>query len=512
MGELMLKQSIAAYKIVKNIKKAKHSTTEKERYFAVNALHEIFLKERGIFFKLGQTIGASHDNSKFKELEDLTYKTESPFSLEELLDFYRNKLDLEAFEEINESLTPGSIGQVHRAKDIKGNQFAIKIQYPNIKEKMHEQLSLLKLMPIADKLTNFNKWHFPINDYRNMLQEVIDNECCYKKEIENHNIFKNNLTGIENVNIPIIHENLSNNFCLVSDWVDGNNINNIINAPVNVKRLWAETLLKVYLKNLLIDGFIQADHHDGNFIFNITPSPTVTYIDLGNCLKVPPLMSKALIRLIQDIHQNRESDLLTLFNYLDFDQDKLSHLKESLAIMSNIIFEPFTSDYAFDLKLWNLDKKMEHAFGDNKWWFRSAGGPLFFQILRSFLGLKNLLEKLDTPIMWKKIFLDLTEEIKPTLNEFPNKVYSKNIPQFPDMAKNLIINVIRDGNQKAHITLPSSVVIELNEVIDKEIKEKIEKRGMNIDSIIQQAVKNGLKPQLLFLLDEDDDEFKVYLE
>jgi len=508
----MLKQSIQAYKVVNQIKKAKRATSEKERSFAVKALHELFLKERGIFYKLGQTIGAAHDNSKFKELEDLTYKTESPFLIEELIEHYKDEIDFSDYSKIEESVTPGSVGQVHFAVDSNNNELALKIQYPNIKEKMLEQLSLLKLMPVAEKFTSFNKWHFPINKYRLMLNDTINKECSYQNEISNFKRFQQNISEIESAKMPKLYEKLSSNHILVCEWLNGLNINKMHNPTVKLKRAWGETLLRVFLKNLLVDGFIQADHHDGNFIFSSYPVPTTYYIDLGNCLEVPPLFSKAIIHLINDINENRETDLLTLFHYLDFDPDKLVHIQDSLGVISKIIFEPFTHDIAYDLKLWHLENKMNNAFGDNKWWFRSAGSTIFFQVLRSFLGLKNILEKLDVPIMWKRVFNEVTQGINPTLEDFPNKIKNKNLPQFNDMAKNLIINIKRGGVQKANISLPSSTIIELDEIIDKDIQQKIKSRGMEINQIIQEAVKNGLKPQILFTLDDKDSHYKVSLE
>ena len=85
--------------------------------------------------------------------------------------------------------------------------------------------------------------------------------------------------------VPAVHHDLSAGRVLVMDWVEGENL------AIALRRVDHDTaeeaarlLVDAYLKQILVDGFLHADPHPGNFL--LQDGPRLGVVDFGACAAI----------------------------------------------------------------------------------------------------------------------------------------------------------------------------------------------------------------------------------
>ncbi|MEE9129124.1 MAG: hypothetical protein V3T84_03835 [Phycisphaerales bacterium] len=79
-------------------------------------------------------------------------------------------------------------------------------------------------------------------------------------------------------------------------------------------------------------------------------------------------------------------------------------------------------------------------------------------------------------------------------------------------AKHLCIRVTERGTVKAKVTLPAEVIDELQNIIDPQVQQKIQKRGIVLKTLIRKARASQYAPQPVFSLDDGPKRYEVWLE
>ena len=135
------------------------------------------LEELGpTFIKIGQILSNRPDmlsEEYIKELSQLRSDT-IPLSYQEILDILNEEYDKKLFEIFlnidRKELGSASIAQVHKATLIDGTKVVIKVQRPNIKEKMTTDIRLLKK---AMKMLHVQSFVKNIIDLDSSLDELL---------------------------------------------------------------------------------------------------------------------------------------------------------------------------------------------------------------------------------------------------------------------------------------------------------------------------------------------------
>jgi len=404
----MFKEGLKTLKLAKGIKDFKTATDLESKKAAAQFINEILDSEKGLFLKVGQYMG-----SKANALEDfktLTKSRKKAIPLKELVPHINKSLGrsyTEVFSKVEESEFPASIGQVHRCLLKNGDQVALKIQYPNMKEKIKSQLKLLNLLPVKGMLNPMKKWDIDLTSYLDMIQKKLDEELSYKNEMKNQEKFGEMISGIEGVSVSTIYRDLSGDDLVVQSFEEGSFVDEIAKIwDQKQKNEAGSTLLNVFFKNLFEDGFLQGDCNIGNYLFRTSSKgrTEVVFIDFGNCVDIKTGVSNALWNLIQSVKRKETTDnCLDLLVQVGFSREKLIPIKHQLSELLEIIFEPFLENTPYNLSQWRLKERVDHVLGEKKWWFRSAGNTAFFEIMKSFFGVVNLLEILEAKISWHEV-------------------------------------------------------------------------------------------------------------
>src|SRR6185437_9953222 len=206
------------------------AAAEEQRTAAlVNELVEQLSRMRGAAMKVGQMLSmVEFDGLDEEQQDELQQKLATlrdgippvPFArLEKLL---RKELGgplSSVFSEFDErAFAAASIGQVHRATTLDGDDVVVKVQYPGVAEAVETDLrNAMLLLPLVKRLA-------PGLDARALaaeMRERIAEELDYELEAQNQRRIARLVRGHPFISVPRVYTDLSTQRVLVTEYVEG---------------------------------------------------------------------------------------------------------------------------------------------------------------------------------------------------------------------------------------------------------------------------------------------------
>ena len=309
------------------------------------------------YVKLGQVLSTRPDLIPPQYIKELTHLQddvgEIPFddierTIQEELHGRISKL-FDSFEE--KPLGSASLGQVHAAVLRDGRDVVVKVQRPNIRESLADDIEFFR------ELARFLSEHTDAGERVDMigivqqLERALIDELDYRTEARNAATFRRSLAEFPRLLIPKIIEGYTTHRVLTMERVRGLKIDEV--PPVarlehDFSRV-AEEFARGYLKQITVDGHFHADPHPGNVFIvmpgrenPLTPSEIVAsnrrgveraaatplakaeqeaqkaaspavgelevklaLIDFGMTARLPDRLRDNIIRLLLDVSENR---------------------------------------------------------------------------------------------------------------------------------------------------------------------------------------------------------------
>jgi predicted unusual protein kinase regulating ubiquinone biosynthesis (AarF/ABC1/UbiB family) len=178
------------------------------------------------------------------------------------------------FEE--RAFAAASIGQVHRATTIDGDDVAVKIQYPRVADAVETDLrNATLLLPLVKRLA-------PGLDAKALaaeMRERIAEELDYELEAQNQRRIERLMRGHPFVLVPRVHTDLSTRRVLVSDYVQGERFEVVRRADELQRDRYGEIVFRLYFGLLYRDRIALGDPHPGNYL--LCPDGRVCFLDFG---------------------------------------------------------------------------------------------------------------------------------------------------------------------------------------------------------------------------------------
>jgi predicted unusual protein kinase regulating ubiquinone biosynthesis (AarF/ABC1/UbiB family) len=187
-------------------------------------------------------------------------------------------------EEVFRSFEPepfaaASLGQVHWAVTESGEDVAVKIQYPAMREAIESDFQALRAAGFVGRLTGHLK--------KSLIQEVergIVEETDYVNEAKNIGHFRKALAPLDFVRVPEVHRELSSDQVLTMSRVPGLRLQEFLktNPSQELRDQLGAGLTRLFFFQLFRVQALHADPHPGNYLFN--NDGTIGLVDFG-CLK-----------------------------------------------------------------------------------------------------------------------------------------------------------------------------------------------------------------------------------
>jgi predicted unusual protein kinase regulating ubiquinone biosynthesis (AarF/ABC1/UbiB family) len=205
----------------------------------------------------------------------------------------------EIFERFEvEPLAAASLGQVHRAR-YQGEEVVIKVLRPGVEELVRKDMALARpfLRRLERRLPNPH-----LRNIRTAIEEFavrVPEEMDLVHEAENARRIRENFAGHPSVVIPRVIQELVRPRVLVLEYIEGTRVDRLSSRPgerPQDPRGVVSTVMEIYLRMMLIDGFFHADPHPGNVL--VTPDGRVVVLDFG---MVVPVTRELRWRLVTTI-------------------------------------------------------------------------------------------------------------------------------------------------------------------------------------------------------------------
>ncbi len=170
-----------------------------------------------------------------------------------------------------EPLASASIAQVHTAKlKENGREIVLKVIRPDIRPVIDADLKLMyRMARIVAKATAEAKRLKPVEVVREYEKTLID-ELDLRREAANAIRLRRNFEGSEELYVPEVISDLSNETVMVSERIYGIQVSDIERLQANGTnmKLLAERGVSVFFTQVFRDSFFHADMHPGNVFVN----------------------------------------------------------------------------------------------------------------------------------------------------------------------------------------------------------------------------------------------------
>lgn len=256
------------------------------------------------FIKVGQVLSTRPDLIPYPYIEALTRLQDKvdPFPYDEAERIVHRELGVrisKAFQRFDEEpVASASLGQVHYAVLRSGEEVAVKVQRPDIKRTILDDLDAL------EEIASFFDEHTPLGRkyaFSPMLDEFrrsLIREMDYRLEAANLQTIRENLSGYPDIVMPEPHEDLTTARVLTMTWIEGTKIDElspVIRTEIDGLEL-ADQVFRAYLQQILVDGLFHADPHPGNVL--LTRDHKIALIDLGMVGHMMPSMRDKLLKMV----------------------------------------------------------------------------------------------------------------------------------------------------------------------------------------------------------------------
>ena len=262
------------------------------------------LEELGpTFVKAGQILSMRSEilpESFCKELAKLRTEVD-PMSLDVVLDTLRQEYDTpieQIFDAIDDvPLGSASVAQVHKARLVTGELVAIKVQRPNVKKIMAQDIGIMRSLARRAKRVMGDDQILDIQSVVEELWQSFREETDFLVEARSLSEFKRNNADCAFVTCPKPYPGLCTEHVVVMEYIEGipiSRLGKMVDAGYDLDEIGTK-LVDNYASQMLDDGFFHADPHPGNIV---VADGQIVYLDLGMMGRLSAHDRKALSDMV----------------------------------------------------------------------------------------------------------------------------------------------------------------------------------------------------------------------
>ncbi len=265
------------------------------------------LEELGpTFAKIGQILSTRPDLMPPEFIEELATLQDNvpPLTEEQVVRVMEQELGV-PWEDVFETIDPrplaaGTIAQVHRATLADHTKAVVKVQRPDAKEQIEQDLALLEVF--AEKVAERPglKQVVDMEAVFEHLSESLHRELDFRREAENIERMGSVIGDFSRLRVPVVHAEYSTSRLLVMQDIGGGPATSAPEGPA--RRDAARQLLESFYKQILVDGFFHADPHPGNLMWQ-PDEETLYFLDLGMIGEVGPDLREHMMLLLMAFWQ-----------------------------------------------------------------------------------------------------------------------------------------------------------------------------------------------------------------
>lgn len=252
-----------------------------------------------------------------------------------------------------------SIGQVHRAVTRDGQDLAIKVQYPGVRNSIDSDVdnvaTLLRLPGLLPRAMDLSPL---LNEAKRQLHAEAD----YLAEAQHLRRFAELLGGSDTFVLPRLHAEFSTPQVLAMTYVESDPLDSLLHAPQSVRDRVASALIELVLRELFVIGAMQTDPNLANYRFE-RGTNRIVLLDFGAVQPIAPDLAadfRALARAALGDAPTATRDAMLRIGY--FGTHTAPHHQALIQSMFDTAMGPLRQNTPFDFGASDLLNRL-HAMG-----------------------------------------------------------------------------------------------------------------------------------------------------
>lgn len=269
-------------------------------------------------------------------------------------------------------LAAASIGQVHRATTLEGDEVVLKIQYPGVAQSIDSDVdniaSLLRVSRLLPK-------HVDISELLSDAKKQLHEEADYLQESKYLQKFSDVFVEDSRFIVPNFYPNLSTKTILVMQFIEGtpiDGIDKLVNiAPSSIDRLMGD-LFSLMLTELFELQLMQTDPNFANYLYQESTGK-IALLDFGATRKFTKKFSIDYKRLIRGVIAQAPDQTLDAAERLGYLLNQSSdEYQDFLVQIFNVALESFQEQGVYDFENARLSERLsqlsEQAYDFKEFW------------------------------------------------------------------------------------------------------------------------------------------------
>ncbi|NJR47622.1 MAG: AarF/ABC1/UbiB kinase family protein [Hyellaceae cyanobacterium CSU_1_1] len=274
------------------------------------------------FIKIGQSLSTRADLIPIEYIEEFGQLQDRvpPFSSDLAIAVIEQELGKPIsvlFAEFNPTpLAAASLGQVHKARLLTGEDVVVKVQRPGLARLFNLDFEILHhlvrwLNRLVKGVRKFNLEAI----YREFF-ELLYLEIDYIHEGKNADRFRQNFQDYQRVAVPQVYWQYTTSKILTLEYLPGIKIDN--RPALEASQIDTQAVIQLgitcYLKQLLEDGFFQSDPHPGNMA--VSPRGDIIFYDFGTMAEVKTMAKDQMIKTFFAVLKNDTDEVVETLIYM----------------------------------------------------------------------------------------------------------------------------------------------------------------------------------------------------
>jgi predicted unusual protein kinase regulating ubiquinone biosynthesis (AarF/ABC1/UbiB family) len=300
-----------------------------------------------------------------------------------------------------------SLGQVHRAVSLDGEQLACKLQYPDMASAVEADLSQLKLV-----FSIYRRYDGAIDptQVHAELAARLREELDYRREAKNMQLYGRMLAREEGVHVPVPVPDLCTDRLLTMTWLTGDPILRFVDDHIDDRNTVARNMFRAWYVPFYEFGVLHGDPHLGNY--TVRPDGSVNLLDFG-CIRIfRPEFISAVIDLYWALCRDDRDLAVRAYETWGF-KDLSWEVIDILNQWAKFLYRPLMEDRVQPIQEDGGAVYGARVAGKVQRELRQVGGvtpPREFVLMdRAAIGLGSVFTRLKAEVNWHRMFHDLIE-------------------------------------------------------------------------------------------------------